>query len=102
MIKRRKDAGFTLLELVIVLAIIGGIVAIAVPNLINAHQKSKARTAVMEMANLSKIMSDYVAEVGKWDLIVQAGPLVANSALIRELTKLSADVINVNDPWGNP
>ena len=46
---RRSPAGFTLIELMIVIAIIGVIAAIAIPNMIEARKRSNEAHAVATM-----------------------------------------------------
>jgi prepilin-type N-terminal cleavage/methylation domain-containing protein len=45
---RKKAEGFTLLELLIVVAIIGVLAAVAIPNLVNASVKSKYSRALAD------------------------------------------------------
>jgi prepilin-type N-terminal cleavage/methylation domain-containing protein len=51
---RRKLAGFTLVEIMIVVLIIGILLAIAIPNFISARESARARACV---ANLKQIDS---------------------------------------------
>jgi prepilin-type N-terminal cleavage/methylation domain-containing protein len=50
--KRNKKKGFTLVEIMIVVLIIGILLAIAVPNFIKAREKSRAKTIA---ATLTKV-----------------------------------------------
>jgi prepilin-type N-terminal cleavage/methylation domain-containing protein len=49
MLHRRSSRGFTLVELLIVVAIIGIVVAILIPNLLDALQKSKQKRTVADI-----------------------------------------------------
>lgn len=52
--KRNKRKGFTLVEIMIVVLIIGILLAIAVPNFVKARETSRAKTC---MGNLKQIES---------------------------------------------
>ncbi len=67
MIRQKKNSGFTLAELLIVVAVVGILVAISIP--VFTSQRHKAKVATDE-ANLrsyySVLMADYQA-TGKYD-----------------------------------
>jgi prepilin-type N-terminal cleavage/methylation domain-containing protein len=48
----RRTGGFTLIELLIVVAIIGVIAAIAIPNLLNAIDRSKQKRSMADMRTI--------------------------------------------------
>lgn len=59
----RKRAGFTLLELLIVVAIIGLIVAIAIPALVFALDRSKQRVTLSDMRMVAGALMAYNLDV---------------------------------------
>ncbi len=52
MLKRKKGKGFSLIELLIVVAIIGIIAAIAIPNLLSAMHKARQKRTMNDMKSL--------------------------------------------------
>lgn len=59
---RRKDKGFTLIELMIVVAIIGILAAIAIPNFMNYQCKAKQSEAKSNLGNIRTAEEAYYAE----------------------------------------
>jgi prepilin-type N-terminal cleavage/methylation domain-containing protein len=58
---RGNNQGFTLIELMIVIAIIGILAAIAIPNFIAYRNKSFCSAAESDANNVAKAVSDYFA-----------------------------------------
>jgi len=65
--KIRNRKGFTLVELMIVVAIIGILAAIAIPNFLTFRMKAKTAEA---KSNLGAIRSTEVAYFAEWDFYV--------------------------------
>jgi len=66
-LRRKDEKGFTLIEIMIVVLIIGILLAIAVPNFVKARETSRAKSCV---SNLKQI--DSAKE--QWAMDTMAGP----------------------------
>jgi prepilin-type N-terminal cleavage/methylation domain-containing protein len=60
--KRRGQRGFTLIEILIVVAIIGIIAAILIPNLLDALQKAKQKATVGDIRNIGTAWMSWVTD----------------------------------------
>ena len=62
MSNRRNCRGFTLIELLIVVAIIGIIAAIAIPNLMNAIDRSKQNATMADIRTIGSAIEHYAVD----------------------------------------
>jgi len=65
-ILRKSKKGFTLIELMIVVAIIGILAAIAIPNFLRFQLKSKTSEAKVNLAAIRTAEESYLAEFGSY------------------------------------
>lgn len=91
--------GFTLVELLIVVAIIGILAALLVPNAMTAIQRAKQRATMKDISTLCGFIADYVTDNGTTP--TQDGTYTASSSFYTSLCPLYTKVLPVNDNWGN-
>ena len=72
--KFRKDKGFTLIELMIVVAIIGILAAIAIPNFTRFQLKSKSAEGKVNIAAIRTAEEAFAAEYGDYQSAEEAPP----------------------------
>jgi len=83
--KRVSSSGFTLIEILMVVAILGTLAAIATPNFIAYREKAKVSQAIAEIKHIEKQIFDFLLE---------------NNRLPNSLGELQSS--SFNDPWGRP
>ncbi|KAF0812925.1 Type II secretion system protein G [Andreprevotia sp. IGB-42] len=101
---RRQSAGFTLLELLVVLLIIALLAGYVGPKLFSQVGAAKAKTAASQMKSLSDALDNYRLNVGQYPTTEQ-GLVALVKAPAEGSSKwagpyLSKDV--PNDPWDRP
>src|SRR5262245_48683743 len=66
MARRRRQAGFTLIEIMVVMVIIGLLMALVGPNLIGRSEKAKVQAAQMQIERLGTVLDTFRLDVGRY------------------------------------
>lgn len=97
-----REAGFTLLELLVVLAILGLLAAIVAPQVLRYLGSSRTQTAKVQIENIQAALDQFQLDVGRYptqdeglDVLVKA-PSSASNWNGPYLKKVSGLI----DPWG--
>jgi general secretion pathway protein G len=102
----RSEAGFTLIEMMVVLAIIGILAALIVPRIMGRPDEARITAAKQDISTINQALKLYRLDIGRYPTTEQG-----LNALV---TKPSAEPIPQNwkmggyldtlpnDPWGNP
>lgn len=99
-----KERGFTLLELLVVLAILGLMAAIVGPQVIKYFGSSKTQTAAVQVRNVAASLELFRLDAGRYPTpeeglgaLMKAPPSVPiwNGPYLPQASALI-------DPWGNP
>lgn len=97
------EAGFTLLELLVVLAILGLLAAIVAPQVLRYLGTSRTQTAKVQIENISASLDHFQLDVGRYptpeeglDALVKAPPNAPNwnGPYLKKASGLV-------DPWGS-
>jgi prepilin-type N-terminal cleavage/methylation domain-containing protein len=95
---RSTSRGFSLVELLIVCAVIGLVAAIAIPNLINAIERGRQARTIGDLRGLSTGIAMYQQDFAKF-------PVVADwvgAAVLEDSLQAYMGVFNELDGWRKP
>ncbi len=92
---KKRNRGFSLIELLIVVAIIGIIAAIAIPNLLNAIQRAKQKRTMADMRSIGEAIETYQVDMNIYpqsDTISQLRTVLEQDQYMKKVPTL--------DGWG--
>jgi prepilin-type N-terminal cleavage/methylation domain-containing protein len=102
--ERRKD-GFTLIELMIVVSIIGILATVAVPSFLRYQSRARRAEAYSNLAGLAKTQKAYFAEYGRYvgaEMVPSTITGVNPSAALRDSSTIATEFSGVGwYPDGN-
>ncbi|UCE60102.1 MAG: prepilin-type N-terminal cleavage/methylation domain-containing protein [Phycisphaerales bacterium] len=93
---RSRRRGFSLVELVIVVTIIGIIASIAVPRMTSATSNAEANALQATLANVRKVIDVYYAEHGKYPGYTPGTNTPSNDRFVDQLLLYSDEAGNTN------
>ena len=103
-VRRRRDAGYTLLELLVVMGILTLLAAVATPQVMGYFGKAKTQSAQVQIQNINTALELYYMENGAYPsaevglkALVEAPPDAPNwhGPYLKKAK-------NLLDPWGRP
>jgi len=104
LIARRHSRGFTLLELMVVIVIIGVLAALIAPNVLSRVQQAKVTAARSDITSLMNTLKIYKLDNGRYpstDQGLQALVTKPTAGSIPGNWKSYLDKLK-DDPWGHP
>jgi len=100
---RRAATGFTLLELLVVIVIIGLLAGLVAPRYFDQVGKSNAKIAKAQIDALDKALDQYRLDVGAYPTTEQG--LAALNSKPQNIERWAGPYLKKSvppDPWGNP
>jgi general secretion pathway protein G len=100
--RRRGEGGFTLVEILVVITIIGLIMALVGPRVLNYLSESKAKAAKIQIESFASALDLYYLDLGRYPTTNEGlGALTqSNNAAGWNGPYLRGGVVP-NDPWGH-
>ena len=90
----RKEGGFSLIELMIVVAIIGILVAVALPQYQNYQIRSKVTEALVLSTSVKRALESYYADHGEWPLLAEEAGLPRRARDLNSTYIRSVEVVD--------
>ena len=102
---RRSDSAFTLIELLIVVAIIAILASIAVPNLLEAQTRSKVSRVKADLRTVATALEAYHGDYNVYPpstLVIPFRRLIPLTTPVAYIVTVPLDVFQTNEPDAGP
>lgn len=104
--RARKDAGFTLIEIMVVIAIIGILATLIVPKIMGRPDEARATAAKHDVGTLVQAFKLYRLDIGRYPTTEQGVKALVEkptSEPVPQNWKAGGYLDSIpKDPWGNP
>ncbi len=94
LLRRPRERGFTLLELLVVITIVGILAAMAIPNLIQTPQRARESVLKTNLRTLRQTIDQYFGDKGTYPPTLEA---LAEDGYLRDVP---FDPMTETDEWG--
>ena len=72
-LRRHRASGFTLIEVMVVIVILGVLAALIVPNVMGRGEKAKVDTTVIKLQSIAGSLDQYKLDNGKYPSMQEGG-----------------------------
>lgn len=99
---KKREAGFTLIEIIVVIVIIGGLAAFLIPKVVGQGDEAKSRLAKTMMQEISGKLELFKLDVGRYPNSAEGiKALVANPGGLNNWNGPYLREEQAKDPWHN-
>ncbi len=99
---RRAQGGFSLIEIMVVMVIIGLLMALVGPNLIGRSEKAKTQSAAIQIERLGTVLDTFRLDVGRYPSTQEGLAILVNRPV--GVDRWDGPYLNKGDvpldPWG--
>lgn len=99
--ERDPNRGVTLLEMLVVLAIIAMIATITAPQILNSFGRAKSQAAKVQLADIKSAIQIYYLDTGQFPSQADGlSALLTEPSTVQDWQGPYVDASNLTDPWG--
>lgn len=100
----KDDGGYTLTEMLVVIAIIGLIAAVLTPSLIGQLSRARVKAAVLQLQTVQSALEAYRSDIGRLPTTTEGLAALTTEPQDGEgwLGPYLRDPKALQDPWGRP